>query len=187
MQNISRLGLTLVLLITIFLPSVLAPGHAISPPQISLPVAEAATIKEPAAPARLVIPSIKLNDAIVPMGTTGSGELAVPSGKTSNVGWYAKGTVPGNTGSAVLDAHVFAAFAKLKNVKVGDRIAVAMTDGTTRTFAVTKAQVYKLGDLSPQELFSQNDGTYLHLITCAGALTPTTAPIRTGWSSTPRL
>lgn len=133
-----------------------------------------AAAKNPAAPApvRLSIPSIALNDKVVPVGVNSLGEMAVPSGSTSNIGWYAKGTVPGNLGSAVMDAHVFAALARLDEVAAGDDIYVGMADGATKHFVVTRTQVYKVGDLSPQELFSSTGGRYLHLITCAGTLTP---------------
>ena len=124
------------------------------------------------APIGVSIPSIALNSKVVPVGVNSKGEMDVPSGSTSNIGWYAKGTVPGDTGSAVMDAHVFATLSRLDEVSAGDDIYVSMADGATRRFTVTRAQVYKVGDLSPSELFSQNDGRYLHLITCAGELTP---------------
>src|SRR5689334_6528127 len=70
-------------------------------------------------PVRVIIPSIGLNAPIEQMGLTSSGALDVPSGKTNNVGWYAAGTLPGEVGSAVLDAHVFAALKNLKYVEPG--------------------------------------------------------------------
>jgi LPXTG-site transpeptidase (sortase) family protein len=98
--------------------------------------------------------------------------MDVPSGSTSDVGWYAGGTVPGDAGSAVMDAHVFAAFARLSEVKEGDSIYVRMADGTAKRFVVTRAQVYKTGELAPEELFSRAGGRFLHLITCAGEPAP---------------
>jgi LPXTG-site transpeptidase (sortase) family protein len=136
--------------------------------------AKTAPAKKPAvrAPVRISIPSIALNDKVVPVGVNSLGDMDVPSGSTDDIGWYAKGTVPGDIGSAVMDAHVFAALARLDEVKKGDTINVSMADGSTRRFVVTRTQVYKVGDLSPAELFSAKGGRYLHLITCAGALTP---------------
>lgn len=124
------------------------------------------------APARLSIPSIALNSRVVPVGVDSLGDMDVPSGSTSDVGWYAGGTVPGDAGSAVMDAHVFAAFARLSEVKEGDSIYVRMADGTAKRFVVTRAQVYKTGELAPEELFSRAGGRFLHLITCAGEPTP---------------
>ncbi len=105
------------------------------------------------------------------MGLTKDGNLDVPSGKTNNVGWYAKGTLPGEMGSAVLDAHVYAAFSNLHKVVRGDTIYVAMQDGTTQEFKVVGTKVYELSELSGDELFNRKGGRYLHLITCAGTLT----------------
>lgn len=125
----------------------------------------------PLSPERLSIPSIGFNNPIVKVGTNRQGEMDVPSGKTRNVGWYKNGTLPGELGSAVIGAHVFAAFSKLDEVAPGDEIFVTMSDGTTRKFIVAETNVYKLSEMSPDTLFNRNDARRLNLITCAGALT----------------
>ncbi|MDB5254480.1 MAG: class sortase [Parcubacteria group bacterium] len=122
-------------------------------------------------PIRLVIPAIKLDSPIKGMGINSKGELEVPSGKTNSVGWHKAGTVPGQIGSAVLDAHVFAAFAKLKNLKPGNDIYVITSTNQKLHFTVKAAKTYALKDLSPVTLFAQNDARRLNLITCAGSLT----------------
>jgi LPXTG-site transpeptidase (sortase) family protein len=132
------------------------------------PVAEA---KESVIPFRLTIPGIKLDSAISPMGLNDKGELDVPDGSTKDVGWYAGGTVPGQNGSAVLDAHVFAAFGKLKNLKPGANIYVTAKNGTKLHFQVYAAKTYKNADVPLNVLFNKADGKYLNLITCAGKLT----------------
>lgn len=123
-------------------------------------------------PVRVVIPSISLNDPIQNMGVLKNGELNVPSGKTKNVGWYAAGTLPGEVGSAVLDAHVFAAFKNLRYVKPGDSIYITDADGTQLHFIVQTSEVFTLGALSADYLFNRSDARRLTLITCAGRLTP---------------
>jgi LPXTG-site transpeptidase (sortase) family protein len=123
-------------------------------------------------PTAVRIPSIKLNDPVIPVGVNGKGEMDVPSGATRNVGWYSPGTVPGTPGSAVMDAHVFAAFANLKKVRVGDTIDVPMSDGAVLHFRVYETHTYMLADVPVQRLFNASDGEYLNLITCAGKLTP---------------
>lgn len=90
-------------------------------------IAEAAVSQTPY-PVQLYIPSIKLNSAIKPVGINEKGEMDVPSGKTKDVGWYKHGTVPGKVWSAVLDAHVYAAFKNLHQVKPGSDIYVVMSD-----------------------------------------------------------
>lgn len=139
-------------------------------PAAQAPLAQAAT--KSSYPTALAIPDIALGSPIVKMGLTKEGNLDVPSGTTNNVGWYASGTVPGEKGAAVLDAHVFAAFSRLHEVAQGDDIYVSMSDGTTRRFAVTRTKVYELSELTSKELFEEKGGKFLHLITCAGELTP---------------
>lgn len=100
------------------------------------------------------------------------GAMAVPSGSSKQVGWYQYGVVPGETGSAVIDAHVFAAFSKLKYLKPGADVYVIMTNGTKLHFVVTTAKKYALGALSSrQQLFRSTQSADLNLITCAGSLT----------------
>lgn len=139
-------------------------GTALAP----LAPQEAQAASALAAPVLLSIPSIGLASPVVPMGLDSKGRLDVPSGNTNNVGWYAKGVVPGNLGSAVMDAHVFAAFKRLNQTAPGDRIDVVMQDGSRKRFIVTATKTWALGDLSPDELFNKTGGAYLHLITCAG-------------------
>lgn len=125
-----------------------------------------------APPAELIIPSIQLDAPIQKVGTNTKGEMDVPNGRTNNVGWYEFGTIPGKRGSAVLDAHVFAAFSNLNKVKAGDDIYVVNAAGTKLHFVVSGAMTYALNDVPLNLLFNQNDGAHLHLITCAGQLTP---------------
>lgn len=119
-------------------------------------------------PVRLHIPSIKLNAPVQKVGVNEKGEMDVPSGKSKNVGWYAHGTKPGDRGSAVMDAHVYAAFSKLKHVKAGDRVYVTTESGEQLDFVVWGTATYKLEDVPREYLFAQNDAARLHLITCAG-------------------
>lgn len=123
----------------------------------------------PENPARLLIPSISLDSNIVPVGVNAKGEMDVPSGETNNVGWYKGGPKPGQMGSAVLDAHVFAAFEDLRYLKVGEDVIVETANGTRLRFVVEESTVYKLGDITPSMLFGRGDARWLNLITCAGS------------------
>jgi LPXTG-site transpeptidase (sortase) family protein len=122
-------------------------------------------------PVLLSIPSLNMQNQIVGVGTNSLGQMDVPSGSTSNVGWYKYGTVPGQVGSAVLDAHVFAAFSKLKNISVGSLLYVKNASGQTLTFRVEEVETYPLADVPPDKLFNRTDKARLNLITCAGKLT----------------
>jgi sortase (surface protein transpeptidase) len=124
----------------------------------------------PLHPVRIRIPAINLDDSVVGVGVNNKGEMDVPSGKTQNVGWYKDGTVPGTIGSAVMDAHVFAAFSQLYKLHQNDEIYVLMSDGSTVKFVVMETHTYPLAQVPAQKLFNGNDGRYLNLITCAGSL-----------------
>jgi LPXTG-site transpeptidase (sortase) family protein len=121
-----------------------------------------------ALPTRISIPSIKLNSPIEEMGINSRGELDVPSGKTNIVGWYKDGTIPGQLGSAVLDAHVYAALRNLHSTKVGSDIYITMSNGTTLHYKITEKKTQPLSQVSADELFNRASGKELHLITCAG-------------------
>lgn len=121
--------------------------------------------------ANLHIHVIGLNSPIEYMGATANSEMDVPSGTTNNVGWHKEGTMPGEQGSAVLAAHVFAAFSKLHQVKAGDSIYVQTKNGEFH-FVMREMKWYLLSELSPDMLFNRNDAKRLTLIACAGNLTP---------------
>ena len=122
-------------------------------------------------PERLIIPSINLDSPIVGLGLNNKGEMDVTSGRTNKVGWYKDGVLPGLTGSAVLDAHVFAAFKNLDKVKPGDDIYVYTSTGQKLHFVADAAKTYALNKLSSTTLFGNRGTKGLNLITCAGSLT----------------
>lgn len=140
--------------------SAAAVTKTIQPKLASAPAAET--------PVRLIIPSIGLDSIIQPMGLNSKGELDVPSGATSNVGWWKGGPKPGEMGSAVLDAHVFAAFKNLRNVRIGDDIIVITSSGERLRFVAAESTIFKLSELSPSLLYSRGGDRWLNLITCAG-------------------
>jgi LPXTG-site transpeptidase (sortase) family protein len=123
-------------------------------------------------PSRLIIPSIKLDTNVQEVGVTASGEMDVPDGSTKYVGWYRYGTIPGDMGSAVMDAHVYAAFAKLRYVKVGDDIYVVNARGEKLHFRVTDSRVYALDEIPLEQIFNDQDGRHLNFITCARKFIP---------------
>lgn len=135
-----------------------------------IPIQASAPATAASRPVRLIIPSIGLDDPIEGVGVDKNGDMAVPSGKTSNVGWYDKGTIPGQIGSAVIDAHVFAAFAQLKQLPIGADIYVQTESGATLHFVAEEADTYPLAEVPVRRLFTGNDAARLNLITCAGRL-----------------
>lgn len=142
---------------------------AIIPFIIGAKTAEAATTYAPERPALIMAPSISLFSPIEDMGINSKGELDVPDGETNTVGWYAGGVLPGGEGTAVLDAHVYAAFKNLSKVKPGESIYIWMTSGRMLRFVVRESRLYSLSTLSPLTLFEPANTTKkINLITCAG-------------------
>jgi len=122
-------------------------------------------------PTEIVIPSIRLDTRIIKVGVNAKGEMDVPDGNTNDVGWYKDGTVPGMTGSAVLDAHVFAAFKGLSALKPGSDVFVVTQNNNQLHFKVQEMRYYRLADVPLNTLFNRDDAKRLNLITCAGKLT----------------
>ncbi len=123
---------------------------------------------DPIVPARLSIPAVGINSSVIGVGVNPKGEMDVPDGTTNDVGWYQYGVKPGALGTAVLDAHVFAAFEHLAETKVSDDIYVSGADGTQLHFRVTRVATYALATLSSSTLFAASATRDINLITCAG-------------------
>lgn len=119
-------------------------------------------------PIQISIPSIGLLTKVVDVGINDKGEIDVPDGKTKNVGWYRHGTIPGEEGSAVMDAHVYAAFSKLKHVKPGSDIYIQMQSGKKLHFVVYDHETYPLSSIETRDLLRDTEAADLNLITCAG-------------------
>ena len=123
-------------------------------------------------PKELSIPIINVDAKIQYIGIASNGKLATPSNFT-DVGWFQNGVVPGDKGSAIIDGHVDdglafpAVFANLGNLNIGDDIYIDTVGRGTLHFQVTNIQDYD-ANAETSEIFNQNDGNYIKLITCAG-------------------
>lgn len=123
-------------------------------------------------PTALVIPSINVNANIEDVGLTQTGDMDVPSNST-NVGWYALGTRPGEKGSAVIDGHVDGkngdkgVFTDLHKLKKGDELYIKDSKGKLITFVVRESKIYDVDYVA--EVFTPTDKPYLNLITCDGS------------------
>ncbi|MFL5694533.1 MAG: class F sortase [Ktedonobacteraceae bacterium] len=130
-------------------------------------------------PVHLLIPSIKVNAFVEPMGVLANGDLETPTQNPwYNVGWYQSGTLPGEQGSAVIDGHLDrpggapAVFWNLRQIHAGAAVIVIDAQGRNIHFHVTRVAFYQPQAAPLQEIFGNNGGTYLNLITCAGDWIP---------------
>jgi len=122
-------------------------------------------------PTRVRVPSIGLDAPVVPVGLRSDGQMEVPA--ASDVGWYRLGPAPGDTGSAVLAAHVDyggqrGAFFDLRSVPVGAEVFVD-GDGTTRRFVVSLREQLPKDAVALERYFTAEGPERLTLITCGGA------------------
>ncbi len=122
-------------------------------------------------PVAISLPSLNQTNKVEKVGVNSKGEMEVPDGTTQNVGWWQDGTVPGEVGSAVIDAHVYAAFQNLRYLKIGAAVYVTMASGKMLHFAVEDSRLSLLSQVPLDFLFNRADTQRLNFITCAGKLT----------------
>ncbi|MGK5696736.1 class F sortase [Streptomyces sp. URMC 128] len=126
-------------------------------------------------PVRLHIPKISVNAPFTDLVIGRSGQLEPPPAHDTNlVGWYAKGASPGEAGTAIIAGHVDTAtspavFARLSELRKGDRFHVARADGSRATFVVDDAQSFDKDDFPSDRVYGDTPDAQVRLITCAGA------------------
>jgi LPXTG-site transpeptidase (sortase) family protein len=175
-------------------PAVVSQAQATSTPLVTSLLADAIAIKNAEAsteviqprfinvkgklyPYQIVIPKIKVNAGVVPMGVTSEGRMAVPDNYTE-VGWYNLGTRPGEAGSAVMGAHVDnggntnGVFKNLKNLQIGDPVYIGDGNGNVYHYVITERKIYPYRTQNASEVFLRNDTERLNLITCFGTWLP---------------
>lgn len=127
-------------------------------------------------PVAVAIPKLDVADEVIPVGLAGDNEMEVPP--VDKVGWYRLAPKPGQRGAGVLAGHVNwsgqpGAFARLAELKPGDRIVVTDDRSMKRTFAVFDVQTILKADYQDRAVplvFGARATTDLVLVTCGGAL-----------------
>ena len=113
--------------------------------------------------------------AVRTVGVEDSGEMEVPA--PTEVGWYGFGPSPGESGSAVLAAHIAAdgvdgVFRYLTDLDPGDRVEVVFDDGSTEAFEIVELRQYDKDELPLDDLFARDGDARLALVTCGGDFNP---------------
>jgi sortase (surface protein transpeptidase) len=129
-------------------------------------------------PVTLHIPDLKIDAPIEAYGVNSrTGQMDVPH-NVRDVAWYRFGPTPGQTGSAVLAAHVDlegqgpGVFFRLGDLEAGDLIEVLYDDGTELAFEVQARALYPKEELPLEAIFSEEGPPVLTLITCGGGFDP---------------
>jgi sortase (surface protein transpeptidase) len=130
------------------------------------------TVPPRVVPARLQIPAIGLDAAVVPVGLDQDGAMEIPP--PADAGWYELGPSPGESGSAVLAAHIDfngrpGAFFHLRSLPVGAEVVVLGEDGIGRTFTVATREQVPKDQIDLGRYFTGTGPPRLSLITCGGA------------------
>lgn len=122
-------------------------------------------------PHTLSIPSIGVEADVLHLGTTKTGEMAVPD-NGDELSWYSEGYRPGQRGRAVIAGHVDdldgpAVFWDLTELEPGDEILVAGDEGDL-TFKVRAMESVPLDLANIESVFGYQSSPELVLITCSG-------------------
>jgi hypothetical protein len=129
----------------------------------------------PARPVRIRIPAIDVDAPMVELDLDGAGALQPPpEGRTNLAGWYAKGTAPGSSGTAVTTGHVDTragspgVFYELGALTKNDTIEISRTDRRTAVFTIDAVEVYDKARFPNERVYGNSDLPGLRVITCGG-------------------
>ncbi|MCX8033063.1 MAG: sortase [Thermoleophilia bacterium] len=124
-----------------------------------------------AEPARIVIPAIRVDAEIIPVGLLENGAMEVPP--FGLAGWYKLGPAPGASGPAVIVAHVDSkkgpdVFYHLKDLDPGDEIMVYGEDGDVAVFVMDSKEEELKTELPIERIWNNTKEPVIRLITCTG-------------------
>lgn len=148
-------------------PVASAAGSPPAQPTASTPVEG----RLPGRPMRVRIPIINVDAEMDRLGLNPDSTLEVPP--YERAGWFGGGPKPGETGPAVIAAHVDsktgpAVFYRLRQLRPGDAVAVDYDDGTTVDFIVEGSQSFLKSQFPTARVYGPIATPGLRLITCGG-------------------
>lgn len=152
-----------------------------SQPQRAIATPQPTTAPKPGiyTPVHIRIPAIGIDANVEPVSILPNSNLDTPhQNPWDSTGWYKDGPRPGEMGSAVIDGHVDrpgggpAVFWNLRYLKAGDQIIVITSNKHQLLFHVTARIAYPAHEAPLQNIFGDNSGKYLNLITCDGYWIP---------------
>lgn len=135
--------------------------------------------------ARLAIPALGVDGPVARLGLDAYGRLDVPQ-DTSTIGWNpAYNDVPGTGGATFFAAHFEyggrpGVFNKISTLQPGDLVAVTLSDGVVKRYAVTSAVDYTIAQVDMGAvLFGREGAESITLMTCSGPPNADGYPMRT--------
>ncbi|MFF5453529.1 class F sortase [Streptomyces sp. NPDC012950] len=162
-----------------------APSPKAAPPQESKASPKAAPRPKDASgapaplprsrPTTVAVPAITIEAPVIDLGLDAKGQLAAPPVDDPRVvGWYAKGSTPGERGTAVVVGHRDtrtgpAVFLNLGVLNPGNTVRIARADGKVAVFTVDRVKTYAKDDFPDKEVYGATGRPELRLLTCGGA------------------
>jgi sortase (surface protein transpeptidase) len=147
-----------------------APSTPLSAPSPS-PLAQRVAPMKRSVPTRVVIPTIGVNSSLMDLGLKKDGTLETPPGAFP-AGWFTGAPTPGELGPAIIVGHVRyntpGVFARLSDMRRGDRVDVERKDGSTARFRVTRVEHFAKSSFPTAKVYGNIDHAGLRLITCGG-------------------
>lgn len=138
----------------------------------SSPESLAALRAEP--PERLTVAGLDIDMPVADVGLAEDGSMEIPE-SAATAGWYRYGPAPGgDSGSAVLAAHVDDAqiglgpFSRLEQIGIGERIAVTVAQGEVLEYEVTDVERTSKREVDMGLVFDRTGDARLVLVTCGG-------------------
>lgn len=121
---------------------------------------------------KLVIPQIRVDASMHPVGLTQSGAMDIPL-DGERIAWYSLGPFPGTPGNAVLAGHVdwqsrAAVFSRLRDLRPGMPLYLETERGAQLQYAVSWVEQYRAQAAPLNRVFENSVGSTLTLITCGG-------------------
>ena len=149
------------------------PATPVAPTLAPVPPAAPTPAPSMAPVVRIKAPSIGVDAPIITRGLDRAGIMEDPPDPVSVV-WYDFSAQPGYTGNVVLAGHVDyhnygpAVFWDLRKLTVGDRLQVALQDGSSYTYQVASLAYYDAATAPVGEIVGNTPTETLTLITCGG-------------------
>lgn len=122
--------------------------------------------------ARLLMPGLGVDAAVEARGLGPGGVMETPTGPNL-VAWYRFSAEPTKSGNIVLAGHVDyagygpAAFWRLHDLRLGDRIEIQTKDGRRFAYYVVSIETVR-SDAPPDDFVSATETEQVTLITCTG-------------------
>ncbi len=134
---------------------------------------DAVTVAVAPPPVSIAVPDLGLDQALIELGVTEERTLEVPE-DWMDIGWWATGPAPGESGGAVIAGHVNgdgkpAVFAELPSLERGAEVVVTRADGSQATYVVRSKEQFAKDDFPNERMYTFEGPSFLHLVTCGGS------------------